>query len=411
LAPPLPGIPDPVSPPEIIAELSVSQRDSSGNPIPDVELKIEDFVSFNMRPLLGYVFFEEGAADIPSRYNLLSPDSVRSFSIQDLRKSNDLETYYNVLNIVGDRMRANPEITIVVTGNNSNEGIEKGNLELSKNRAQSVYEYLSKTWYIDPDRISVRSRNLPSDASRTDTLPGHEENRRVEITSSSDIISQPVMTNDTIRQLTKTSFVFKVDVQTDIGVRNWKLTAKQGAKILFEKSGEGVLPDQIIWDPEVEGSRPSDAQTIFCTLEAWDNLGNYDVSDRRSISIEQLTVNRKRLERRRDKEYEYYGLILFDYGKTSLNSKHRKTVDFVKSRIQPQDTVTVFGYSDSMGDEATNKRIAEKRAKSVSRRLRHPKTSIFGIGEEDLIFDNSLPEGRFYCRTVRISVESEIFEP
>lgn len=408
--PPVPNLQDPPPPPSITANLDVKQRDSLGRTVKDMELKIEDFVSFNMRPLLNYVFFDEGSSVIPARYELLDKDEVRGFGINQLRKSDDLETYYHVLNILGDRMRSNPDIRITVTGHNSDEGVEKDDKELSMARAQSVVKYFTDVWSIDPRRIEVKARNLPVEESRTDTLPGHEENRRVEITSSSDEIEQPVMTNDTIRQINKTKFVFLPRVEAELGVRNWRLKAKQGSKVLFEKSGDGVPPDSIVWDPETEGSRPSDGQAIFVDFQAWDSLGTSDDAPQRSISIEQLTVDQKRLERRRDKEFEYYGLILFDYGKTSLNGKHRQTVDFVKSRIQQNDTVTVLGYSDSMGEADVNKRIAERRARSVSQRLRHRKTGVYGIGEENLIFDNSLPEGRFYCRTVRISVESVVNE-
>jgi outer membrane protein OmpA-like peptidoglycan-associated protein len=400
----------PTDPPTINASLKVFQRDSSGNTIADNELMIEDFVSFNMRPLLNYVFFDEGSDTIPERYQLLESGEVRRFRIDNLRKSDDLETYYNVLNIVGGRMRSNPDITITITGNNSDEGVEKDNRQLSENRAKAVYNYLKNNWAIDPSRMDIKARDLPRQASRTDTLPGYQENRRVEITSDFDDISKPVMTNDTIRQITKTKFVFKPEADSEIDIRDWKLTAKQGERVLFEKQGTGDLPDSIVWDPEESGANLRNAQTIFCELQVWDKLGNNAESDQKSISINQLTVDRKRMERRRDKEFEYYGLILFDYGKTSLNREHRKTVDFVKSRIATEDTVTVLGYSDAMGDEITNKKIADRRATSVARYLRHPRTATFGIGEEELIFDNELPEGRFYCRTVRISVESEVGE-
>jgi outer membrane protein OmpA-like peptidoglycan-associated protein len=409
-APPLPELPMPTDPPTINASLKVFQRDSSGNTIADNELMIEDFVSFNMRPLLNYVFFDEGSDTIPERYQLLESGEVRRFRIDNLRKSDDLETYYNVLNIVGGRMRSNPDITITITGNNSDEGVEKDNRQLSENRAKAVYNYLKNNWAIDPSRMDIKARDLPRQASRTDTLPGYQENRRVEITSDFDDISKPVMTNDTIRQITKTKFVFKPEADSEIDIRDWKLTAKQGERVLFEKQGTGDLPDSIVWDPEESGANLRNAQTIFCELQVWDKLGNNAESDQKSISINQLTVDRKRMERRRDKEFEYYGLILFDYGKTSLNREHRKTVDFVKSRIATEDTVTVLGYSDAMGDEITNKKIADRRATSVARYLRHPRTATFGIGEEELIFDNELPEGRFYCRTVRISVESEVGE-
>jgi outer membrane protein OmpA-like peptidoglycan-associated protein len=61
-----------------------------------------------------------------------------------------------------------------------------------------------------------------------------------------------------------------------------------------------------------------------------------------------------------------------------------------------------------MGNEKLNKRIATQRAMAVAKHLDIPDTQIIGIGQENLLYDNTLPEGRFYCRTVRITIETPI---
>jgi outer membrane protein OmpA-like peptidoglycan-associated protein len=61
-----------------------------------------------------------------------------------------------------------------------------------------------------------------------------------------------------------------------------------------------------------------------------------------------------------------------------------------------------------MGDEDINKVISERRAKSVANRLRLRDAIIKGVGEENLLYNNRLPEGRFYCRTVQITVETPV---
>ena len=57
-----------------------------------------------------------------------------------------------------------------------------------------------------------------------------------------------------------------------------------------------------------------------------------------------------------------------------------------------------------------NKRIATARAEAVYNRLNMKNAQYEGIGEDQLLYDNGLPEGRFYCRTVRIEVESTFGE-
>ena len=127
-----------------------------------------------------------------------------------------------------------------------------------------------------------------------------------------------------------------------------------------------------------------------------------------NLPVEQITIKRKRVENIQDKEFEYYSLILFDYGKSNLLKEHSKVLDFIKGRISPNAVVYVKGYTDQMGDELTNDRIADKRAKSVGDMLKINKANVIGLGEKNALFDNSTPEGRFYCRTVRIEIETPV---
>jgi len=42
---------------------------------------------------------------------------------------------------------------------------------------------------------------------------------------------------------------------------------------------------------------------------------------------------------------------------------------FVKSRVTDESKVSVFGFTDNIGEEDVNKKISEKRAKAVLKRL------------------------------------------
>jgi outer membrane protein OmpA-like peptidoglycan-associated protein len=117
----------------------------------------------------------------------------------------------------------------------------------------------------------------------------------------------------------------------------------------------------------------------------------------------------KRRSGQSDKEYEYYSLILFDYGKSDLGFEHKKVVDFVKGRLSEGSKLLIYGYTDSMGEEEVNLKLSDKRAKSVLKRLEISENINYeGKGESELLYDNSLPEGRFYCRTVTIDIETPI---
>jgi phage pi2 protein 07 len=72
-------------------------------------------------PVHPYVFFDKGSLEIPNRYTLLTKSEAQNFKESDLENfmKGDLtsketnidqlmKTYYNVLNIFGDRLRQNP---------------------------------------------------------------------------------------------------------------------------------------------------------------------------------------------------------------------------------------------------------------------------------------------------------------
>ena len=154
---------------------------------------------------------------------------------------------------------------------------------------------------------------------------------------------------------------------------------------------------------------PRSSSPIDYKLMVMDSVGQKGFAEE-TLPINKLTVNTKRENRTNDKEFEYYSLILFSYGKSSLEQDHREVVDFVKNRIKDDAKVYIYGYSDSMGEDEINKVISERRAKSVATRLKLRDAEVKGLGEENLLYDNSLPEGRFYCRTVQITVETPVKE-
>jgi hypothetical protein len=73
LAPPYPELPLPQEPPILAASITVSEIDSLGGENKNFSLKIEDFISYNMRPLLTYIFFDSLSSDIPEKYIKLNP--------------------------------------------------------------------------------------------------------------------------------------------------------------------------------------------------------------------------------------------------------------------------------------------------------------------------------------------------
>ncbi|MFP4368254.1 MAG: OmpA family protein [Candidatus Kapaibacterium sp.] len=408
---PMPELFYPGEPPTLAVEVEAVQVDSLGRVSDDFNIRIEDFVSLNMRPLLNYVFFDENSAELPDRYELYNPGQTGQFNFKMLQEKNALETYYHVLNIIGYRLRENPGVNITLVGTNSDTGQEKDNLELSRQRAESVADYLYDVWGISRERMRVEARKLPRQATKSDDPGDEAENRRVEIISSDNNITEPVITTDTLRVLSAVKVRFLPKTVSEAGIKEWSLKATQSDKTLVSYSGKGDVPQRLEWDLENKDQNvPRRAGHVDFSLSVTDSLGQTVSTKRNWIPVEQLTIEKKRLEHKTDREFEYYSLILFDFGSTKLEKEHRSVVDFVKNRVTPEADVFIYGYTDRMGEEAINKRISRERAQAVAKRLDIPGAVVKGVGEAELLYDNSLPEGRFYCRTVTITIETPVRE-
>src|ERR1019366_5674029 len=146
-------------------------------------------------PIRNSVFFDMGSTDIPKRYILLNADQALLFREEQLQKNQpdnlnngrsarQLAVYHNILNILGDRMRANPAATITLVGSSDKNPVE------GKILAENVKDYLVVFYKIDPSRISTEGRDKPIIPSEQ---PGavkyldllKEGDRRVDIMSTS----------------------------------------------------------------------------------------------------------------------------------------------------------------------------------------------------------------------------------
>lgn len=416
--PPVPPLPPPMpkpilpgDPPELLATIKAVEVDSTQKESPNFSVRLEDFTSLSLRPLLNFIFFDNNSSEIPQRYSKLSPDKAESFTLKSIGTSDALETYYHVLNIIGRRLVDNPQVEIDLVGNNANIDEEKNNRELSMARANAVKQYFTDVWKIDEKRITVTARNLPKEATDSDEEGADDENRRVEIHSNSPVLSEPVITGDTIRVLSNTIIRFYPQSNAEAGIKNWKLIIRQNNRDIKEFNGTGELPPSIDWVLQNEDpNAPHKAGNLSYSFFVYDNINQSYETKVQRIPMEQLTVDRKRLERREDKEFEYYRLILFDYASSNLKLEHRNVVDYIKDRITPFSTVVVTGYTDRIGKDEVNKRISTQRANAVAKRLSVPLASVKGVGESALLYGNELPEARFYCRTVTITIETPVIE-
>jgi outer membrane protein OmpA-like peptidoglycan-associated protein len=406
---PLPDYPMPVKAPDIYADITAAQIDSLGNINKETEIKIEDFVTNSISPLLNFIFFDENSYKIHDRYTKINYDDSWNFSLSGLKKMSEMQNYYNLLNIIGLRLRNNKNAKITLTGTNADMGVERKNTNLSMKRAESVKDYLVNIWAIDPERINIRARNLPAEPSNKYDSAGQEENRRVEIISDNWKITEPIVIKDTNRVVTKTKIRFYPKIISEFKTKKWILSIKQNGHILKEFTGQNTLPPQIDWDVKTDSpDAPKYGGKINYSLKVENTLGKLVSTIDKFISVEQVTIERKKTEKKFDTEYEYYSLILFDFRKFRLKKEHKKILDMINDKISDDSKVIITGHTDIIGTDEFNRKISKSRAANVAKELGVKNVELIGEGEENLLYDNSLPEGRFYCRTVKIMIETKI---
>lgn len=399
----------PPPPPTLAATVTATGLLADGTERPVPQLRVEEFLTSQLRPLLNYVFFPENSAEMPDRYVRMTSAQASSFRTESLYNLDVLPTYYQMLNVLGMRMRENERATIRLVGTNDGN-TEKGNQGLSRQRAQAVRDYLRDVWGVDESRMKVEARNLPEKASNSSQPEGQEENRRVEIYTEPSTLLEPVFTSDTLRNTNPPGIRFRQNVQADAGVARWKLVVRQDRKMLKEFSGTGNVPTMLDWSLERQSDIPRGVAPIEYHIEVEDTTGQRQATPPARLPIDQITIQKKRRERIADKEIDRYSLILFDFGKTTLGDANRRIIDFIRGRIAPEATVTVTGHSDRVGDEDVNLRLSTERAKVAAAALEVPVADVRGLGESLMLYDNDLPEGRLYSRVVNVLVETPVNE-
>ncbi len=403
-----PSLPEPEAPELTLKRVVISGsasgefQDEVGNPAKAQILDIKNITSTNVSALVNYVFFDDSSAVIPPRYTLLNRGEVDNFLLKDLEGTGTLPIYYNILNVIGSRMKLYSDATIILTGCLSGGDSEKDKLRLSKDRVDAVKEYLTDTWGIDPKRIAAKYRGLPDVPSNVKNEDGLAENRRVEITSKTWEILDVLSFNDTVRQLSVPIIALKADAKAELGIEKWRITASQDKKTLKQFTGVSDIPsEKFIWDLAKEPqSIPKQGDPISLSIDVTDREGNTATIKGESIKIKQFYDQKERIET--------FSLIIFGFNLSSVNESNQRILEMIKGRITPKSIVTVTGFTDRTGATDYNQKLSDRRAKEIGKMLKVKEDNATGRGGDELLYDNDLPEGRFYCRTVRVTVETPL---
>ncbi len=396
--------------PDLWADINAFAVDETETLIPFDTLRIEEFISQKTSPLLNYVFFDENSNDIPERYVKLSKEETEEFSEEKLYKYGTLQYYYNILNIIGRRMNKFPGAELTLTSVNSGIGDEESTGDIYDKRSQTLKNYFTDVWDIEENRISTKTEKVTSLASSTMSEEDKaEEMRRVEITSNVWDIVKPVFSRDTIREYKPQMIRFVPEVNAEAGIDNWSIDVSHDGKNLLDLSGRGRAPGRYDWNVTEESKILSEnGYDIDYYIEVDDKRGQNYKSQIKRMFYKYTSILQKQQERLEDVILGRYSLILFDFDKADITAHNKRIVDFIKKRITPDSRIIIKGYTDAIGEDDYNQRLSEARARAAQEALGMIAETVKGLGESVLLYDTDLPEGRFYCRTVEIMIETKV---
>jgi len=308
-------------------------------------------------------------------------------------------------------MRANPNASLALSGA-SGKGAKDG-----KVIAESVKQYMVTSFGINESRITTQGRIKPLIPSEQ---PGatkelvllRQGDRRVDIQSASPELlmevggdmMKPVVINATQVDPLDSHIIMNVAGAKKL-FTSWSVDMKDDKGVVQHygpfNGEQATLPGS-----SVLGSSPEGNYQVVMTGTTKDGL----------TLTKESTVQLMRPTENTEKGYRYS--ILFDFDKSkSIASYEKFLVNVVAPLVTDGSTVIIHGHTDIIGNEGYNQTLSKNRAQEAQKVLENAlsaagKTNVkfesFGFGEDvsHMPFENSLPEERFYNRTVIIDIVS-----
>ncbi len=374
-------------------------------------------------PIRNSVFFDMGSSHIPERYIQLNAMQASTFKEEQLqqgqpanlssgRSSRQLSVYYQILNIIGDRMRSNPQSSILLSG------ASEKNPKDGKVMAEEIKNYLVTVFGVDADKIATEGRDRPLIPSEQ---PGgtkelsllREGDRRVDIESISP------------------ELLMQVGGKTSPFLKPVQIIALQedplDSHVLFNVKGASDVLES--WNVEVTDQQGNvqhygpfyndQASVSGSTILKGNAEGNFTITMLGQTKSGQMVKKESSVSLMKTADLNQQGLrysILFDFDKSkSIAAYENFLTEIVTPLISENATVIIHGHTDIIGDANYNHTLSHDRVMGVQRILESAlsksdkkgiKFESYGFGEDEGIapFNNNLPEERFYNRTVIIDI-------
>ena len=373
-------------------------------------------------PIRNYVFFNEGSTEIPNRYVVLNKSQVKDFKEDQVqfdtpknmsgRSERQMLVYYNILNILGDRMVKNPNTTVTLVGS-SNNGRQEGLV-----MAQNIKNYLVTVFEIKENRIAVEGRDkpeVPSEQNGGTKELGllREGDRRVSIESNSPELLMEFQSGKnaplkpveivTGNQTPNSDVVFNVEGAEE-SLKLWSLQIKD-EKGKSQNFGPYMVEKVSIPRKTIMGNQPEGDYKVIMT----------GTTKSGKIISQESTMHLTPYVAPVVQESIRFSVIYEFNESKSIAIYDKYLTDIVAPKIPKNATVIITGHTDVIGEVDYNKDLSLARANDVKGILEKSLAAagrtdvtfkVRGEGEDEKLapFENNYPEERFYNRTVIIDI-------
>jgi len=385
---------------------SVTFYNNDGSVAPLEKIKVEEIQYQELFPLVPSIFCDKNQ-DKPDVKNQIMSGSVAAgeFKIEDLNPD-ALAINKSTLDIIGLRMEKNANATLKIIGTKDVKS-ETLDPQISLKRAEWAKNYLSLNYDIEENRIEATGSGLPANPSSQRVEDGQAENRRIEFYSESKDILEPIIIEKERVRMAEPAYVeFVPFVYSNEKITEWNLEIMQGGKILRRFNGEGT-PDSVLWNIYPNELAASDLSVDY-VLNAKSESGLESMSEG-TVAVDYLSLARKASRQKADSTISKFSLIVFNFDSPNISDVDKEIlIKNVIPSITHKSIVKIFGYSDRIGEEKYNQKLALERAENARKILQasapNAKYEVYGVGESIAIYDNNHPIGRQLSRTVQIYV-------
>jgi outer membrane protein OmpA-like peptidoglycan-associated protein len=255
----------------------------------------------------------------------------------------------------------------------------------------------------------VRTNDKPSLTSNEKYAQGIEENRRVELDATDPSLLSPVV-HSWFKEYVPVQprQEFSVSVLNPEQARQWTLGVEHRTKPVARKDGQGVPPRSIVFDLDQEmtsklGPVVGPVDTLNAALQVNTTAAPANAATRFPLvkTVSNFEVSR-------------LSLIVFDYDRADISKANTEMMRrVVQAAVREGSEASIVGSTDRLGELDHNLQLSTERARAVERTAHAIAPSLTiskveGIGPSVLPYDNSLPEGRFYCRTVSLTITTPL---